>query len=778
MLQHSWIVATSLVGRVTVLCTVLRQKIGNKSFNPRYHLIFQDMDTQHAAGDPLPDRDDEKTVSTETVLDTTASAKAPGGAGTSSAATPPPLREVGPQGSTKSWNADNLALETDSARGALHKASKSVGILEIEANHHAADARLAAKKAAKSLDDAGTKPLPQSPVDAVAKLEKLQKLALSGDQGGILALLSTKEPSAADLANAPFDPRSKCPVMTAGEEHAFRKGCAAINAMNERQAILLEAAKQQVVKIRSAELQLPANPVTLWEEKKEAYEQEIRAQEVAREELERIRRPVVSPEADRLRAHAHLGALPTSGCRTCGAKGHHQRACPIVSNKDRDMDNRLRLAETVARNRNAPRLARGLDGKDLYLCAYIWCTAQETHTTNVCPTLHNRCEICKCRGHHFDSQETITDTDILGEPQPPTMEFACPLHDSILDEDRPGKIRRAQGVFEETAGIGQGTCMREQVPALGFFPASTTATVALLQDIGHFNLMNQDPQHVWKFVDTLEQGLETIGAVPRHVPDEIRHRVETIVASAPEFALPAANPVASEENKPSCSYTNSGARPKGNRKPSYSSSDSDSDGQYVDQARKPASADMRVSSAEFKEYSEYKKNKAKGSAKSNAKSASSSASGTGGKKTTKNSSYRKYVGSAEIPEWYHGRPENFDPNFHKRPHGPVEASGPSHSSQRGQKRSSVDRSPPRPSRRSASGSSSDRGSHRASWQNKKGKTGQGHDDRARKEAHAAVSALGKGVGPPRSGSGSRGTTLIVRANPPPVRNQGKGGSRQ
>ena len=127
-------------------------------------------------------------------------------------------------------------------------------------------------------------------------------------------------------------------------------------------------------------------------------------------------------------------------------------------------------------------------------CAYRYCRDNGTHSTTVCPDLHQRCAACRVRGHDnliikIEGKRDLEGRAILYETHCPTVkshwvekekltewEVACPSYPDLQRE------------FEKQAPLGIFTKYRFNDAGAGWYPATTEKDIRIIRALGYRSL--------------------------------------------------------------------------------------------------------------------------------------------------------------------------------------------------------------------------------------------------------------------------------------------------
>ena len=127
-------------------------------------------------------------------------------------------------------------------------------------------------------------------------------------------------------------------------------------------------------------------------------------------------------------------------------------------------------------------------------CSYRYCRNNETHTTAVCPDLHQRCAECKVRGHDdlvfkIGGERDLERRAIIYETHCPSVkkrlverenlaewEVACPSYQDLQRE------------FEKQAPIGIFTKYRFNDAGAGWYPATSEKDIRIIRALGYRSL--------------------------------------------------------------------------------------------------------------------------------------------------------------------------------------------------------------------------------------------------------------------------------------------------
>ena len=173
-----------------------------------------------------------------------------------------------------------------------------------------------------------------------------------------------------------------------------------------------------------------------------------------------------------------------NACSKCGDPLHKVLRCPAQSadEKTKSIDRYQNCAWFCP---DAGSLAaKGGDG--IISCIYPYCRTPGTHSIIVCPSLHQRCETCRVRGH--DDQDSRTQ-NLKGYQ----IKVNCPLKKERFleekDEDLSGvdcpDWEALQLTFEKYADHGLFTRYRLTQPAAGWYPIWSEKEARILRQIGH-----------------------------------------------------------------------------------------------------------------------------------------------------------------------------------------------------------------------------------------------------------------------------------------------------
>ena len=138
-------------------------------------------------------------------------------------------------------------------------------------------------------------------------------------------------------------------------------------------------------------------------------------------------------------------------------------------------------------------------------CSYPLCKDRTGHTTRVCPVMHARCAVCKCRGHRAETEEKREFG--LGPVCPKNPRFNTAL------EAKKNGFPYLLNIFETYAHIGLVTRLRKFSPAFGFWPVCDPIIGIVLNEVGYDVLAARSANDVNRGIDQIREGLEMLGMV-------------------------------------------------------------------------------------------------------------------------------------------------------------------------------------------------------------------------------------------------------------------------
>ena len=178
-------------------------------------------------------------------------------------------------------------------------------------------------------------------------------------------------------------------------------------------------------------------------------------------------------------------------CGKCGDNSHAAQNCVVQSADGRDETSKNRSYAWFVPNEGS---LAATGGSKMLSCSYRYCRNNETHTTAVCPDLHQRCAECKVRGHDDLVFKIRGERDperraILYETHCPSVkkrlverenlaewEVACPSYQDLQLE------------FEKQAPIGIFTKYRFNDAGAGWYPATSEKDIRIIRALGYRSL--------------------------------------------------------------------------------------------------------------------------------------------------------------------------------------------------------------------------------------------------------------------------------------------------
>jgi hypothetical protein len=316
-----------------------------------------------------------------------------------------------------------------------------------------------------------------------------------------------------------FDPLHPPKAYTAVERSQYDIRVEKAKAIRKEQFDLVRSSTTLLATLKSRMCDIPKTPIEDWEDRVEALSKEELCQARVRDYLSGTNRPKVSSEALAFEGQARYRNITLLGCAGCGHPDHQHQQCRIVNIFPEDLlqahdgkslgkhPNAMKLPELQVECRTA--------SERRVLCTYSVCNKRSSHNTLMCKTLHKRCTVCGMRGHHNESRDPES-----------IMTLLCPFQDLVddsfvskvgpdgkidYDDDVLVKLNRAHCLFELSAGLGQATRYRDQIPALGFWPCRSRIEMDMLFSHGYHQLLDANPLDVLKYLDVCREGLPIFG---------------------------------------------------------------------------------------------------------------------------------------------------------------------------------------------------------------------------------------------------------------------------
>ena len=179
-------------------------------------------------------------------------------------------------------------------------------------------------------------------------------------------------------------------------------------------------------------------------------------------------------------------------CERCGDNLHTVQNCIVQSANDRDETSKYKNFAWFAPKEGS---LAATGGSKMLSCAYLYCRNNSTHTTMVCPDLHQRCATCKVRGHDniclkVEGKKGPEGRAILYETNCPVIknhytktekicsewEITCPSYQELQEE------------FERQAPLGIFTRYRFNDAGAGWYPAMTEKDIKVIRALGYRSL--------------------------------------------------------------------------------------------------------------------------------------------------------------------------------------------------------------------------------------------------------------------------------------------------
>ena len=179
-------------------------------------------------------------------------------------------------------------------------------------------------------------------------------------------------------------------------------------------------------------------------------------------------------------------------CERCGDNLHTVQNCIVQSANDRDETSKYKNFAWFAPKEGS---LAATGGSKMLSCAYLYCRNNSTHTTMVCPDLHQRCATCKVRGHDnvclkVEDKKDPEGRAIVYETNCPVVknhyiktekicsewEITCPSYQELQEE------------FERQAPLGIFTRYRFNDAGAGWYPAMTEKDIKVIRALGYRSL--------------------------------------------------------------------------------------------------------------------------------------------------------------------------------------------------------------------------------------------------------------------------------------------------
>ena len=134
-------------------------------------------------------------------------------------------------------------------------------------------------------------------------------------------------------------------------------------------------------------------------------------------------------------------------------------------------------------------------------CSYALCRDPQGHCLKACPFLHQRCSVCRCRGH--DDQEVIwNEQKVVACPKVPSQQ------DAMDTATRP-TWQDLYHAFELSADQGFLTRYRSGHVACGFWPCWSMRDIHFVRALGHEHTRSVCAEDVVEIMTTLSNRLQT-----------------------------------------------------------------------------------------------------------------------------------------------------------------------------------------------------------------------------------------------------------------------------